>query len=98
MVNHTDPHYTIDAWNNTQGQGNQEARRRDKYCVVVNCSSSDAILLSQIFRRYYNLPTACHYDCHTLSMYCGATGNPHELMDTLVTIIKALQLEPIAHW
>ena len=63
-----------EAWHK-RGQGNASAVERGDWCVVVRCSREEAILLSAMFCRRFNIPTCVTYDGATISMYCGDAGS-----------------------
>ncbi len=68
-----------EAWEKPQ-QGHHQAVDRGKDCIVVTCDEETAILFTRIFIREFAIPTCCHYDGQTLSMYCGALGEDKELL------------------
>lgn len=64
------------AWDNESGQGHRQAVERGEWCVVVPCDEFDAISYSRLFVRHvFAIPTCCHYDSETLSLYCGDAGS-----------------------
>lgn len=56
------------------GQGSRQAEARGTHCVVVPCDEEAAVALTREFLDHFNIPTCCHYDGNTLSMYCGDAG------------------------
>lgn len=65
--------------------GHHEAIERGVDCVIVPCDQETAVLLSRLFIRELAMPTCCHYDGHTLSMYCGAAGRDKEHVKAIVS-------------
>lgn len=62
-------------WHDTDGQGNHQAREKGTSCVCVECGHDDALELSALFvRQVFAIPSCCHYDGVTLSLYCGDAG------------------------
>ena len=62
------------AWE-TNDQGHRQAVERGPTCVVVICDVFDAVSISRLFvRNIFAVPTCCHYDGTTLSLYCGDAG------------------------
>ena len=62
------------AWSE-DGQGHANAIARGETCHVVKCSENEAVALSRLFvSNVFAIPTCCHYDGITLSMYCGDAG------------------------
>lgn len=62
------------AWQE-EGQGHQKAVERGEYCHIIPCSEDEALRLSRKFvEQVFAIPTCCHYDGSTLSLYCGDAG------------------------
>jgi len=71
------------------GQGNQQARERGKFCVIVPLPDSEfAVGLTHLFvMLVFAIPSCTHWDGETLSMYCGDAGSGYRL-----TIARAVQV------
>jgi len=76
-------HYSVytdaeieDAWADTTGQGNRQARLRNAFCVVIGLQSkAEAIELSHLFvGSVFAIPTCTHWNGETLSLYVGDAG------------------------
>lgn len=64
----------IAAWSE-DGQGHRQAVERGHMCVVFKCTREQALLATRAFvEKVFAVPTCCHYDGETLSMYCGDAG------------------------
>lgn len=64
----------IAAWD-TYDQGHKQAVERSEMCVVFDCTKEQALLATRAFvEKVFAVPTCCHYDGETLSMYCGDAG------------------------
>lgn len=63
------------SWRDKGGQGNHDARKRGRLCVVFPCTEDEALALTRVFvERGFAVPTCAHYDGQTLSLYCGGAG------------------------
>lgn len=58
-------------------QGNRQAEARESMCVIAAVRSpQEAVELCRVFvRDVFAIPSCCHYDGTTLSMYCGDAGS-----------------------
>lgn len=76
-------------WENTQGQGNIEARDfNNKWCIVVKCTISQALALTRMFvERVFAIPSCCYYNGTTLSLYCGDAGSGATELLTLTRLM-----------
>lgn len=62
------------AWSE-DGQGHKRAVERGDMCVVFECTPVQALLATRAFvEKVFAVPTCCHYDGETLSLYCGDAG------------------------
>ena len=89
---------TIDAWNDENSQGNLRARSREQPCVVVRCNLHDAVVLSQVFHRFFADESCCHYDRDKgiLSMYCGnASSAGRDLASRMFSVAESFGLNPV---
>jgi hypothetical protein len=68
----------MDAWEDTAGQGNSQARAHGTWCVLIPCTEKEAIVYSARFCRRFNIPSCCYYEGKILSMYCGDAGSGAE--------------------
>ena len=69
---------------------NAASRFRGASCVVRECSKAEAIHLSRLFvREVYAEPERCHYDGHTLSMYCGQVRDVTRIMVRAASVTNA---------
>lgn len=63
-----------EAWSD-DGQGHKQAVERGDMCVVFKCTPAQALLATRAFvEKVFAVPTCCHYDGETLSLYCGDAG------------------------
>lgn len=64
------------AWE-SEGQGHETAIERGGWCVIVPCQEREvALQLSAAFVRcVFAIPTCCHWNGTTLSLYCGDAGH-----------------------
>lgn len=84
------------AWNEGD-QGHAEAVERGRWCVVIECDEYDAVSLSRLFvRNVFAIPTCCHYDGRTLSLYCGDAGSGAPGTFALARALVALWIRPSA--
>lgn len=87
-------------WVDTIGQGNKEARKRGRHCVVVRCDREAAIVMSRMFHKKFAMESACHFDGTTLSMFCGHSGGNgmHLMYHVLQDIVRPYEFASRQAW
>lgn len=57
-------------------QGQEQARRRGRRCVVVRCTRDEAEELIRLWTQYlFAIESCTHYDGDTLSLNCSEAGS-----------------------
>ena len=67
-----------EAWSNTKGQGNKQAREGRYDCIKTLCTEKQALALTRIFVTEFNIPSCCYYTGVNLTMYYGDAGSAAE--------------------
>lgn len=89
----------VNAWYDVRGQGNIYARNRGPACIIHTCTQDEAIELSRMFvRTVFAIPTCCHYDGNTVSLYCGDAGrNYQRTMEKAKELIKNITKKEVPY-